>query len=41
MKIGVRDQGLIFRDGCFSQHENIFILRCERKALMRVYIKKF
>jgi len=39
MKIEVRDQGPVFRDGCFSHPENIFILRCERGSLMRVYMK--
>ena len=40
MKIGVGDQGSVFRDGYFSQPEHVFILGCERGALMTVYMKK-
>jgi hypothetical protein len=39
MKIGVRDQGPVFRDGCFSHPGHIFILGCVRKD-MRVYMQK-
>ncbi len=37
MKIGVGDQGPVFRDGCFSHPGHVFILGCERGSLMRVY----
>ena len=40
MKIEVRGQEPVFRDGYFSHPGHVFTLGCERGSLMRVYMKK-